>query len=38
VIVGGGVTTKKVLQYVGADAQTIDAVEGIKMCREFVGL
>ena len=38
VIVGGGVTTNKVLQYVGADAQTIDAVEGIKMCREFVGL
>ncbi len=38
VIVGGGVTTKKVLQYVGADAQTIDAVEGIKMCRKFVGL
>jgi 5-methyltetrahydrofolate--homocysteine methyltransferase len=38
VIVGGGVTTKKVLEHVGADAQTIDAVEGIHMCRGFVGL
>jgi methanogenic corrinoid protein MtbC1 len=38
VIVGGGVTTRKVLEHVGADAQTIDAVEGIEMCREFVGL
>ncbi len=38
VIVGGGVTTKKVLEYVGSDAQTIDAVEGIKMCRGFMGL
>lgn len=38
VIVGGGVTTKKVLEHVGADAQTIDAVEGIEICRGFVGL
>lgn len=38
IIVGGGVTTKKVLEYVDADVQTIDAVEGVEMCRGFVGL
>ncbi|MCP4665259.1 MAG: hypothetical protein GY849_02745 [Deltaproteobacteria bacterium] len=38
VIVGGGVTTKKVMEYVDADAQTIDAVEGIEICKGFVGL
>ena len=37
VIVGGGVTTEKVKRYVGADAQTIDAVEGLKMCKGFLG-
>ena len=37
IIIGGGVTIEKVLRYVGADAQTIDAVEGIEMCRQFVG-
>jgi methanogenic corrinoid protein MtbC1 len=37
VIVGGGVTTPTVLKYVGADAQTIDAVEGLNLCRGFVG-
>jgi 5-methyltetrahydrofolate--homocysteine methyltransferase len=37
IVVGGGVTTATVLKYVGADAQTIDAVEGLKICREFVG-
>jgi methanogenic corrinoid protein MtbC1 len=36
VIVGGGVTTDTVRKYVGADAQTIDAVEGIEMCKKFV--
>ncbi|MBW1789132.1 MAG: cobalamin-dependent protein [Deltaproteobacteria bacterium] len=37
IIVGGGVTIDKVLTYVGADAQTIDAVEGLALCRKFVG-
>ncbi len=37
IIIGGGVTTEKVLRYAGADAQTIDAVEGLEMCRQFVG-
>ena len=36
VIVGGGVTTDTVRKYVGADAQTIDAVEGLEMCKRFV--
>lgn len=36
VIVGGGVTTDTVRKYVGADAQTIDAVEGLEMCKRFI--
>ena len=36
VIVGGGVTTGKVAEYVGADAQTLDAVEGLEMCKRFM--
>ena len=36
VIVGGGVTTDTVRKYVGADAQTIDAVEGLEMCKKFI--
>jgi len=37
VIIGGGVTTETVRRYVGADAQTIDAVEGLYMCKKFIG-
>jgi len=37
VIIGGGVTTDTVKRYVGADAQTNDAVRGLAMCREFIG-
>lgn len=37
VIIGGGVTTPTARDYVGADAQTLDAVEGLELCREFVG-
>ena len=36
VIVGGGVTTETVLKYVGADGQTIDAVEGLEICKKLV--
>ena len=36
VIVGGGVTTETVRKYVGADAQTIDAVEGLEICKRFI--
>ena len=38
VIVGGGVTTDKVREYIGADAQTNDAVEGVRFCKAFLGL
>ena len=37
VIIGGGVTTPTARDYVGADAQTLDAMEGLELCREFVG-
>ena len=36
VIIGGGIVTEKVGEYVGADAFTNDASEGVEMCREFV--
>ena len=36
VIVGGGVTTDMVQKYVGADAQTIDAIEGLNFCKGFL--
>jgi methanogenic corrinoid protein MtbC1 len=38
IIVGGGVTTDTVLKYVGADAQTVDALEGLKLCKGFITL
>ena len=37
VVVGGGVTTDAVRRYVGADAQTIDALDGLRICQEMVG-
>jgi methanogenic corrinoid protein MtbC1 len=36
IIVGGGVTTETVKKYVGADAQTADVMEGIKLCKKFL--
>jgi methanogenic corrinoid protein MtbC1 len=36
VIIGGGVTTEQVRDYVGADAQTMDAAEGVEICKKFV--
>lgn len=36
VILGGGVTTNTVAEFVGADAQTIDAVEGLEICKSFI--
>jgi len=38
IIVGGGVTTETVKKYVGADAQTADVMDGIKLCKEFIDL
>jgi 5-methyltetrahydrofolate--homocysteine methyltransferase len=37
VIVGGGVTNESVQKHIGADAQTNDAMEGVTICRGFVG-
>jgi methanogenic corrinoid protein MtbC1 len=36
VLVGGAVTTDLVRREVGADAQTLDPYEGIRLCREFL--
>ncbi|MBM3154471.1 MAG: cobalamin-binding protein [Chloroflexi bacterium] len=36
VIIGGGIVTEQVGRYVGADAFTDDASEGVDMCRLFV--
>ena len=36
VIIGGGVTNEQVRDYVGADAQTMDAAEGVEICKKFV--
>ncbi|MBM3176297.1 MAG: cobalamin-binding protein [Chloroflexi bacterium] len=36
VIIGGGIVTEQVGRYVGADAFTDDASEGLEMCRRFV--
>lgn len=36
VIIGGGPTTMKVRDHVGADAWTLDPKEGINWCRDFV--
>jgi 5-methyltetrahydrofolate--homocysteine methyltransferase len=36
VLVGGGITTPLVKDYIGADFQTIDAMEGVQYCLEFI--
>jgi methanogenic corrinoid protein MtbC1 len=36
VIIGGGPTSEAVRDHVGADAWTLNPVEGIHMCREFL--
>ncbi len=36
VIVGGGVTTELVRKEVGADAQTFDPTEAIKLCKDYI--
>ncbi len=35
IIVGGGIVTEQVGKYVGADAFTSDASEGVEMCKKF---
>jgi methanogenic corrinoid protein MtbC1 len=36
ILVGGGVTTPLVKDYIGADFQTVDAVEGVEYCLEVI--
>ncbi len=36
IMVGGGITTPLVKDYIGADFQTIDAMEGIQYCLETI--
>jgi methanogenic corrinoid protein MtbC1 len=36
VIIGGGVTTEFARKELGADAQTLDPTEAIKLCREYM--
>lgn len=38
IIIGGGVTTETVKKFVGADAQTADVMDGIRLCKGFLGL
>jgi methylmalonyl-CoA mutase cobalamin-binding domain/chain len=37
VIIGGGIVTEVVRKYVGADAFTDDAPEGVELCKKLVG-
>jgi methanogenic corrinoid protein MtbC1 len=36
VIIGGGVTTEFARKELGANAQTLDPTEAIKLCREYM--
>lgn len=36
-MVGGGVTTPMVKEYIGADFQTVDAMEGVTYCLKVIG-
>ena len=38
IIAGGGVITETVKNYVGADAQTTDVMDGIKKCKGFLAV
>ncbi len=36
VIIGGGVTTELVREQIGADAQTLDPAQGIRLCKQYI--
>ncbi|MFX1326225.1 MAG: B12-binding domain-containing protein [Promethearchaeota archaeon] len=36
IMVGGGITTQLVKDYIGADFQTLDAIEGVQYCLEMI--
>ena len=37
IMIGGGVTTPQVMDYIGADFQTVDATDGVEYCLSVVG-
>ncbi|MEL7566957.1 MAG: cobalamin-dependent protein [Dehalobacterium sp.] len=37
VMIGGGITTEKAREFVGADFQTLEAMEGVSYCLKIVG-
>jgi methanogenic corrinoid protein MtbC1 len=37
IMIGGGVTTPQLMDYVGADFQTVDATDGVEYCLSVVG-
>jgi methanogenic corrinoid protein MtbC1 len=38
VVIGGGATSKDLAEKIGADAQTWDAYEGIRIIKSFAGV
>lgn len=36
IIIGGGATGEEARRYVGADAQTLDASKGVRICRDLI--
>ena len=36
VMIGGGVTTEFARKEVGADAQTLDPTEAIRLCKQYI--
>jgi methylmalonyl-CoA mutase cobalamin-binding domain/chain len=36
IIIGGGATGEEARRFVGADAQTLDATEGVRICQKFL--
>ena len=38
VVIGGGATSKDLAEKIGADAQTWDAYEGIRIIQSFAGV
>jgi methanogenic corrinoid protein MtbC1 len=36
IIIGGGATGEEARRYIGADAQTLDAAKGVRICKQFI--
>jgi len=37
IMIGGGVTTPQLMDYIGADFQTVDATDGVEYCLSVIG-